>query len=690
MPRFTDGGPWAGLQQEILQLHTAGHDIIMMGDFNLHVGQLSLGLARKSPSDRLDATAKSFLSLMASFNFILHTGTTTRSEGYTWLKGTRKSVIDLMFATTRVNVLDHVILPFLEVSDHAPLRATVELEEIATREFRRTESYSFYDRPPFQDNVGSESNNALVSVLNVIRARTVEKPKLLEYTDGPTISAVLVEMRKTKSIENFMQNPELQIKYQELYKEITQLRKRRRDMIRRQNRDLLLSGGPAAFWTNFRRISGAEIPEGIEAIPRDHVVEHFASLLENTTGVQEDVDDVDDNQRLQDVDDDQWDTWNSLFSEEEIKLALSRMRNSAKAEDNILRSQIREDDAGMITELFNDILTSGSVPDMWRRSVIVPLSKPGKRNSTDPTDLRGIALQPALKRLYSISVLNRLTPWAETFLPVTQSGFRPFFRTTENLFITRILCERYTAEDRTLYVAFVDLQKAFDNVVRTELWRKLRDLGAGGFIYRSLKSLYDNTTASVRSHRSYSEEIPVSAGVLQGDPLSPLLFIIYIYDLITGDPDDPKLLNVSIPQLALADDITLFSNTMSGLIRKITELKELAEKIGLRINFTKTYGLVLGRIPTNRVSELRIQQDVVVEFCAGVRYIGYSLSEGRWNSKMHMEAKSATARKTMLMLYALRKHLMLKSIKSFLGIWSLSEEPWGLGPIPSSLQLALK
>ena len=61
-----------------------------------------------------------------------------------------------------------------------------------------------------------------------------------------------------------------------------------------------------------------------------------------------------------------------------------------------------------------------------------------------------------------------------------QSGFRKSLGTVNNIFILHGVINQLLNENKKLYVAFIDLTKAFDYVIRDILWYKLLKYGVGG------------------------------------------------------------------------------------------------------------------------------------------------------------------------------------------------------------------
>ena len=108
----------------------------------------------------------------------------------------------------------------------------------------------------------------------------------------------------------------------------------------------------------------------------------------------------------------------------------------------------------------------------------------------------------------------------------SQFGFVPGRGTTDAIFVARQLQKKYLAASKRLYVAFMGLEKAFDQVPRKVIWWALRKLGVEKWIVRLVQGMYSNVKSRVRVGEGYSEEFEVKVGVHQGFVLSPLLFII--------------------------------------------------------------------------------------------------------------------------------------------------------------------
>ena len=170
----------------------------------------------------------------------------------------------------------------------------------------------------------------------------------------------------------------------------------------------------------------------------------------------------------------------------------------------------------------------------------------------------------------------------------SQFGFVPGRGTTDAIFVVRQLQEKYLAANKRLYMAFVDLEKAFDRVPRKVIWWALRKLCVDEWIVRLVQGMYSNARSRVRVGEGYSEEFEVKVGVHLSSVLSPLLFIIVLEAL-------SHEFRCGVPWEDLyADDLVLIAESLEECVRRLLTWKEAMEEKGLRVNARKTKIMICG------------------------------------------------------------------------------------------------
>ena len=79
-----------------------------------------------------------------------------------------------------------------------------------------------------------------------------------------------------------------------------------------------------------------------------------------------------------------------------------------------------------------------------------------------------------------------------------QGRFRAEKGCNDQMFGVRQVVEKTIEKDRSVYIVFVDLEKAYNNVNRLKLWKVLEEYGVKGRLLRAVQSLYEDGKASVR------------------------------------------------------------------------------------------------------------------------------------------------------------------------------------------------
>ena len=189
-----------------------------------------------------------------------------------------------------------------------------------------------------------------------------------------------------------------------------------------------------------------------------------------------------------------------LIAELEIRTAAKKIKNnkspfSGKIKNEMIKSSLNEL-MPVSLKLFNAVLSSGTMPQTWCGCLITPIFKSGTKS--DPSNYRGMCISSCL----FCSILNqRLLEHVQSLdiLHKSQIGFLANNRTADHVLTLRTLIDKYVNCHQTkVYACFVDFRKVFDSVWHDGLLYKLLQINVPGNFYNVIKSLYSNSTSSVR------------------------------------------------------------------------------------------------------------------------------------------------------------------------------------------------
>ena len=102
----------------------------------------------------------------------------------------------------------------------------------------------------------------------------------------------------------------------------------------------------------------------------------------------------------------------------------------------------------------------------------------------------------------------------------------------DNRFTLHEIVQGRMREGKCTYACFLDVQKAFDTVWHDGVWFKLWELGVRGRMWTVIKNMYDTTQSAVLLEGEVSEQFNIGQGVAQGCNMLPILFSIFINQLL--------------------------------------------------------------------------------------------------------------------------------------------------------------
>ena len=335
---------------------------------------------------------------------------------------------------------------------------------------------------------------------------------------------------------------------------------------------------------------------------------------------------------------------NAMFTEEELDQTISKLKVKKAGKGKILTEFIKaspDPTRKLLLKMINTIYSTNIVPRSWCLGIITPIHKEGPKD--DPDNYRGICIGSALSKVLSTMMNQRLTDFAKenNLIHKSQIGFQEKNRTSDHILTTKTLVNRYVNDKKgKLYACFIDLKKAFDSVWHQGLFHKLEMANLKGNFLNTLKDMYKKTECAVKLGGRTTQYFKCKKGVRQGDPLSPLLFNIFIngvFERLKDNNCDPVTLidrteeeedniNDYFNALAYADDIVLFSTTKEGLQKALDTTQQYCNEWRLKINHKKTKCMTFTRGTQKEKTTFNIE-GMPLENVKDYKYLGILINK---------------------------------------------------------------
>jgi len=259
---------------------------------------------------------------------------------------------------------------------------------------------------------------------------------------------------------------------------------------------------------------------------------------------------------------------------------------------NLFRN-IAKSISGPLAVVFECLFVNRHVPSDWRLAAVTPIHKKSAR--TDPANYRPISLTNVCCKLMESIVKQQLLFYLmeHKLISKQQFGFISRHSTCSQLMDClnewTLILENGSAVD----CVYIDYSKAFDSVVHSKLLTKLSAYGIDGDLYFWIKCFLTDRVQYVVVNGCYSEVHAVVSGVPQGSVLGPILFILYINDIV-------DVIETDCHCKLYADDVKLFAEfglSKSALAQSLLNVVNWSATWQLTINVVKCNAFSVGTKP---------------------------------------------------------------------------------------------
>jgi hypothetical protein len=244
-----------------------------------------------------------------------------------------------------------------------------------------------------------------------------------------------------------------------------------------------------------------------------------------------------------------------------------------------------------------DTIFRGHVFNFGRLNTTFITLLPKKTDAVEVKDFRPISLIHSFAKLVTKIMANRLAPLLPNLVSANQSAFVRERNIHDNFILVQQMVKSLNRTKEAHILLKLDISKAFDSVSWSFLLEVLHRLGFGQCWCDLICLILSTSSTQVLVNGEPGETIVHRRGLRQGDPLSPMLFILVmdvLNSLIKYSTIKELLQPVAIHQgrhrvFFYADDVVVFLSPHRTDLRTIRHLLDMfGHASGLRTNLSKS------------------------------------------------------------------------------------------------------
>ena len=339
----------------------------------------------------------------------------------------------------------------------------------------------------------------------------------------------------------------------------------------------------------------------------------------------------------------------------DIRKAISNLKNHAsRTPEDIPAIFVKNTAEHLIyplTILFNHSLKLGKVPHHWKEAIIIPIHKKGSKNN--PLNYRPISLTSIfcriLERIIHTKVMTHISCY--DLLSHTQHGFVAKRSTlSQHIELLDKLTDNYD-KNTQIHMIYLDFSKAFDRVSHPKLLHVLSNFKLSIKLVEWIRDYLTGRKQRTIVENDKSEYKNISSGVPQGSVLGPLMFLMFIDDLLKTLSNNCSFTKI----YAFADDVKLMSKKPTDIQKGLKIVEKWAENWQLTIQPEKSEHIIFSRTHQHTQHIYTINGNPIKR-TNSVKDLGISITENLdWNLYLQ-QIKSKSDRLTYTILRTFKTH----------------------------------